>query len=157
MHGLSLAAASRGYSLLWCAGFSLRWLLLLQSAGSVVVAHGLSCSAACGIFPDQGMNPCPPHWQADSQPLRHQGNPIWLIVGTSWDFCYFGQEDTNGYMPADSGMSKSASAASHPHATFSDVILVAWNWPCEACLYHRNHTLVNYTSKLFVSSETTSC
>ena len=26
----------------------------LQSAGSVVVAHGLSCSAACGIFPDQG-------------------------------------------------------------------------------------------------------
>ena len=52
-------------------GFSLRWLLLLQStgsrsAGSVVVAHGLSCSAACGIFPDQGLNPCPLHWQADS-------------------------------------------------------------------------------------------
>ena len=22
--------------------------------------HGLSCSAACGIFPDQGSNPCPP-------------------------------------------------------------------------------------------------
>ena len=32
--GLSLVAASRGYSLLWCAGFSLRWLLLLQSLGS---------------------------------------------------------------------------------------------------------------------------
>ena len=27
--------------------------------GSVVVAHGLSCSAACGIFPDHGSNPCP--------------------------------------------------------------------------------------------------
>ena len=38
----------------------------LQSAGSVVVAHGLICSAACGIFPDQGQNPCPVHWQADS-------------------------------------------------------------------------------------------
>ena len=38
----------------------------LQSAGSVVVAHGLSCSVACGIFPDQGSNPCPLHWQADS-------------------------------------------------------------------------------------------
>ena len=38
----------------------------LRSAGSVVVAHGLSCSAACGIFPDQGSNPCPLHWQADS-------------------------------------------------------------------------------------------
>ena len=44
-------------------------------AGSVVVAHGPSCSAACGIFPDQGSNPRPLHWQADSQPLRHQGSP----------------------------------------------------------------------------------
>ena len=40
--------------------------LLLRStgsrcAGSVVVAHGPSCSAACGIFPDQGSNPCPLH------------------------------------------------------------------------------------------------
>ena len=45
-HGLSLVAASRGYSLLQRAGFSLRWLLLLQSTGSrhedsVVVAGGL--------------------------------------------------------------------------------------------------------------------
>ena len=32
--GLSLVAASRGYSSLRCAGFSLRWLLLLQSMGS---------------------------------------------------------------------------------------------------------------------------
>ena len=39
------------------------------------VAHGPSCSAACGIFPEQGLNLCPPHWQADSQPLRHQGSP----------------------------------------------------------------------------------
>uniref|UniRef100_A0A8C9CN00 Ribosomal protein S4 X-linked n=1 Tax=Phocoena sinus TaxID=42100 RepID=A0A8C9CN00_PHOSS len=30
---------------------------------------------AHGILPDQGSNPCPPHWQADSQPLRHQGSP----------------------------------------------------------------------------------
>ena len=34
VHGLSLVAASRGYSLLRCAGFSLQWLLLLQSTGS---------------------------------------------------------------------------------------------------------------------------
>ena len=70
---LSLVAARGGLSLLWP--------LLLRStgsrhAGSVVVAHGPSCSAACGIFPDQGSNPCPLHWQADSQPLRHQGSPI---------------------------------------------------------------------------------
>ena len=46
-----------------------------RRAGSVVVAHGPSCSIACGIFPDQGSNPCPLHWQADSQPLHHQGSP----------------------------------------------------------------------------------
>ena len=48
----------------------------LQSAGSVVVAHGLSCSTACGIFPDEGSNPWLLHWQADSSPLGHQGNPL---------------------------------------------------------------------------------
>ena len=46
-----------------------------RRAGSVIVAHGPSCSVACGIFPDQGSNPRPLHWQADSQPLRHQGSP----------------------------------------------------------------------------------
>ena len=40
------------------------------------MAHEVSCSAACGIFPDQGSNPCPLHWQADSSPLRHQGSPV---------------------------------------------------------------------------------
>ena len=80
VRGLSLVAASGGHSSSWCTGLSLLRHLLLQStssrrAGSVVVAHGPSCSAACGIFPDQGLNPCPLHWQADSQPLRHQGNP----------------------------------------------------------------------------------
>ena len=50
--GLSLVAASVGYSSLWCAGFSLRWLLLLRSMGSrctasVVVVHGLS---SCGSW-----------------------------------------------------------------------------------------------------------
>ena len=55
--------------------------LLLRSTGSrcpgsVVVAHGPSCSVACGIFPDQGSTPCPLHWQADSQPLCHQGSPL---------------------------------------------------------------------------------
>ena len=77
---LSLVVASGGHSSSRCTGLSLLRPLLLRStgsrrAGSVIVAHGLSCSAACGIFPDQGSNPCPLHWQADSQPLRHQGSP----------------------------------------------------------------------------------
>ena len=80
VRGLSLVAASGGHSSSLCAGLSLSRPLLLQStvsrrAGSVIVAHGPSCSAACGTFPDQGSNPCPLHWQADSQPLRHQGSP----------------------------------------------------------------------------------
>ena len=80
VRGLSLAAASEGHSSSRCAGLSLSRPLLLRStgsrrAGSVVVAHGPSCSAACGILPDQGSNPCPLHWQADSQPLRYQGSP----------------------------------------------------------------------------------
>ena len=46
-----------------------------DAQASAAVAHGLSRSAACGILPDQGSNPRPLHWQADSQPLRHQGSP----------------------------------------------------------------------------------
>ena len=60
----------------------------LTIAASLVAEHRLqmrrlsscgsqaSCSTACGIFPDQGSNPCPLHWQADSQPLHHQGSPL---------------------------------------------------------------------------------
>ena len=51
----------------------------LQSTGSAVVAPGPSCSAACGILPDQGSNPCAPAWQADSQPLHHQERPAILF------------------------------------------------------------------------------
>ena len=81
VRGLSPVAASGGHSSSRCAGLSLSRPLLLRStssrrAGSVVVAHGPSCSVACGIFPDRGSNPCPLHWQADSQPLRHQGSPV---------------------------------------------------------------------------------
>ena len=84
VRGLSPVAASRGHSSSRCAGLSLSWSLLLRStgsrrAGSVAVVHGPSCSAACGILPDQGSNPCPLHWQADSQPLRRQGSPRLLF------------------------------------------------------------------------------
>ena len=50
----------------------------LGDRAAVVVAHGLNfcgswvhrpnCSAACGIFPDQRLNLCLLHWQADSLP-----------------------------------------------------------------------------------------
>ena len=103
MRGLSLVVASGDHSSSQCAGLSLSRPLLLRStgsrrAGSVVVAHGPSCSTACGIFPDQGSNPCPLHWQADSQPLCHQGSPRrFLIRGIRYIYnlslvCYFYKE-----------------------------------------------------------------
>ena len=80
VRGPSVVAASGGHSSSRRAGLSLLWPLLLRSTGSrhagpVIVAHGPSCSAARGIFPNQGLNPCPLRWQAGSQPLRHQGSP----------------------------------------------------------------------------------
>ena len=80
MRGLPLVVASGGHSSSRRAGLSLSRPLLLRRtgsrrAGSVAAAHGPSRSAACGILPDQGSNPCALHWQADSQPLRHQGSP----------------------------------------------------------------------------------
>ena len=88
VRGLSLVAASGGHSSSQCVGLSLSRPLSVRStgsrrAGSATVAHGPSCSAACGIFPDQGSNPCPLHWQADSQPLRHQGSPVLTF---DWSF-----------------------------------------------------------------------
>ena len=50
----------------------------------MVVAYRLSCSAACGIFPDQGSNQCALHWQADSYPLRHQGSPMMDFLRPLW-------------------------------------------------------------------------
>ena len=105
MRGPSPVAASGGHSSSRCAGLSLSRPLLLRStgsrcAGSVVVAHGPSRPEACGIFPDQGLNPCPLHWQADPQPLRHQGSTwrkyfkVWSLplntsVGISKNYRHF--------------------------------------------------------------------
>ena len=76
LHRLSLVVVNGGYSLVKVQGFltGVASLVLghgpwglrtaaaaipgLWSTGSVVVEHGLSCSEACGIFPDQGSNPC---------------------------------------------------------------------------------------------------
>ena len=60
--GFSLAAPSRGRCLvtahrLLAAAASLSVEHGLQSTGSIVVVRGLGYSAACGIFPDQELNP----------------------------------------------------------------------------------------------------
>ena len=70
-----------------CSGLSLVAEHGLQSVGSVVVARKLSCLMAYGIFPDEGLNPGPLHWQTDSQPLDHQRSPllVWASTGSQVD------------------------------------------------------------------------
>ena len=55
----------------------------LWSAGSVVVALRLSCSTACGIFPNQGSDPCLLHWQVNPLPLSHQRGPCYYLFDNS--------------------------------------------------------------------------
>ena len=56
--GLSLATV-RGATLL-CSALQglLLWSTSSRCMGLVAVAHGLSCSAASGVFPDKGSNSC---------------------------------------------------------------------------------------------------
>ena len=58
-----------------CSGLSCSRAQALGHVGSAVVAHKLSCPAACEIFQDQQSNLCSLHWQMDSSPLDHQQSP----------------------------------------------------------------------------------
>ena len=58
-----------------CGDFSHR---RAQALGSVNAALGLSCPAVCVVFPNQGSNLCPLHWQMDSSPLDNQGSLPWF-------------------------------------------------------------------------------
>ena len=67
MHGLSLVAECRGYSQVAVGGLLIavaflvveHWLFLLWSTGLVTPQHVESS-------PEQGLNMCPLHWEADS-------------------------------------------------------------------------------------------
>ena len=56
-HGVSLVVVSGSYSLLWCVGFSLRWLLLLQSTDSRH-ADFSSCSTRASVVAAHGLSSC---------------------------------------------------------------------------------------------------
>ena len=88
-----------------CSGFSCCRAWALGTWVSVVAAHGfsscgswtlqhrlnscgkgISCSVACGIFLDSGLNPCLLHWQADSIATVPPGKPNNVLSDsiTSW-------------------------------------------------------------------------
>ena len=79
--GFSLVLVGGGYSrvaahkLLAAAASPVAERGLWGSQALTAGAHGLSCSVARGIFPDQGLNTCLVHGQADSLPLSRQGSP----------------------------------------------------------------------------------
>ena len=95
--GFALVAVSGGYSRVAVCGPLIADASLaaehgLRSAGLVGVVNGLSCSAACRIFPDQGSNLHLLrllHWQADSLPLSHQGSPrLVFLLAKSDNSCH---------------------------------------------------------------------
>ena len=103
----SLVVASRGYSLVVIRGLIMEASLVaehrlqgtlasvavacrLWSTGSIAVVHWLSYSA-CGIFPDQGSNPCLLHWQVDSLPIELPGKSL------TWVFCQLHNQSVSIY------------------------------------------------------------
>ena len=61
-----------------------------RAGRSVGVAHGLRCCAAWEIFPNQGLNLCPLHMQADFYPLYHcchQGRSISFSIEVYFTCC----------------------------------------------------------------------
>ena len=83
-HGLSLVAASWGYTSLQCAGFSLRWLLLLRSTGSRHAGFS-SCSwraqLLCGMWdlPGPGLEPSSPALAGGFLTTAPPGKPQWSV------------------------------------------------------------------------------
>ena len=75
-HGLSLVVASGCYSSLRCSGFSLRWLLLLQSTGSRHPSF-----SSCSTWAQQlWLAGC----RAQAQQLWNMGLVAPWHVGSSW-------------------------------------------------------------------------
>jgi len=78
--GFSLVVVRGGDSLVAVCGFPTVVASLVEHGlysvqASVVIVHRLGCFMACAIFPNQGLNPCLLHWQAESLPLSPQGCP----------------------------------------------------------------------------------
>ena len=82
-----------------CSGISCRGARALDEWALEAVAHSLSCPSACGIFPDQGSNPC-------SQPLDHQGSSSVSILSHLICGCEMG-----GWGPAMEGLKAPGTAA----------------------------------------------
>ena len=84
-HGLSgvQASVAEACGLGGCGSPALEHVL--NGCGSPALEHvlsscggRLSCSEACGIFLDQGLNSCLLHYQVDSLPAEPPGKPLFI-------------------------------------------------------------------------------
>ena len=125
--GFSLVAVSGGYSLLWCAGFSLQWLLLLQSTGS---RH--ADFSSCGTRAQQlrclgsvvGLSRC------GSRALKHRlsscGARAQLLHGM-WDLPRPRMEPVS---PAVAGGFLTAAPRGKSHMCVLSVVVYITSWLC---------------------------
>lgn len=78
--------------------------------------HGLRSSPAGGIFLDQGLKPCPLHWQLDSYPLHHQGSSVCVCV-----YVYFLKNEIQNKVCS-------------VYKTLRCPPCIPWDWPCSCKL-----------------------
>ena len=81
-------AVEQALQRLWPMGSVAAGPRLYSTVSSAVVEHSLSCSAAYGIFLEEGSNLCALPWWADSYPLHHQGSPkknFFLSIKKVWE------------------------------------------------------------------------
>ena len=80
------------YRLFIAVAFSCCWVKAPGEWDSVVAAYGLSCSAAYGIFPDQGLNPHPLHWTggflSTEPPGKSSVSGLMGIYNPQWVQCW---------------------------------------------------------------------
>ena len=161
--GLSLVAASGGHSSSRCAGLSSLRPLLLRStgsrrAGSAIVVHGPSCSTACGILPDQGSNPCPLHWQADSQPLRHQGSPKILLYDVVFSH---NQEKRARNLQVEMGMLLMLTPDDAVSPCSWTLLVWKFPYPVEGCFHWGTDMIKSYRTRTatgdMITAEATEC
>ena len=122
-----------------------RGLQLLQHTASVVALHRLSGSAACGIFPDQGLNPCPLLRQLNFYPLCRQGSPLrnFLILYffvvlflKAWSVCWKHLPRLAGEFWNSTGELRiTASPDSVENSKAYHLVYQSWQWFLCVCMY----------------------
>ena len=74
----------------------------LSSCSSQAVEYGLSCSAACQIFPDQGSNSYLLHWQVGFFPTVPPGKSYLLFLDRAFYKCQLDSKQLMMFIPSAS-------------------------------------------------------